>query len=427
MKIMNYSEYKKLKQAAQAEDTSAELIEKVGAIIQEVKTDGDKAIKKYTALYDGVELERLAVDKSAIETAWSSLDRKILDAMKFSAHNIKTFAKRQLQQLKDFKIEIQKGVWAGQRVAPIHRAAIYVPGGRFSLPSSALMGLIPAKVAGVKELYVFTPPQKNASVDSAILTASKMLDVKKVYAVGGVQAVAAAAYGTEAIPKMDIIVGPGNRYVTEAKRQVYGDIGIDFIAGPSEVVIVADDTANPDYIAADLLAQAEHDPDTIPILITISQELAGIVKKKIYERLAMLKIQNIAEQSVTNNGKIILCDELIQCIEVTNDLAPEHLELHGASSIKRQDEFTNFGSLFLGENSMESLGDYTAGINHILPTGGAARYTSGLSVMNFVRLQTILEVSREGLKQIGDAAVSLGDFEGLEAHAKSVRSRVKVE
>ncbi len=401
-----------------------EEIESVKRVIADVKANGDEAVKKWTKEFDGVEPENLRVKNKEILTAVRDLAPDQTDALKKAAENIRIFAEKQFEQFLDFEFEIQPGVFTGQRVEPIRRVGVYCPGGSYPLPSSVLMGAIPARVAGVEEIVLCSPPTYNGSIHPAILAAAVICDIEEIYQIGGVQAIAAMAFGTESMRPVDKIVGPGNKFVTAAKKEVFGIVGIDFIAGPTELLIIADDSANPVFIAADLLGQAEHDVNAEPILITTSRKLAEKVSREIQNQLQKLKTRAHAEISVEKNGLIILTDSLEQACEIANRKAPEHLELQVEETEKYAEKLKNFGSLFIGKLAAEVLGDYSGGLNHTLPTNTTARYTGGLSVKDFLKIQTTLKVNSEGLDSIGNVAVKMGEMEGLDGHAKSVRVRL---
>ena len=403
-------------------------LEEIGAvqnIISEVRRTGDRAIKKYTLKFDGVELEQFKLSALDIEQAYHQFDNEMTASLQLAASNIEWFASKQREQLTDFDYEILPGVVTSQRVIPIERVGVYTPGGSYPLPSTVLMCCIPARVAGVKEIAVFSPPTHNGSIHPAIVVAADICQVEEIYRIGGVQGIAAMAYGTETIKRVDKIVGPGNQFVAAAKKLVYGAVGIDFIAGPTELMIIADDSANPAFIAADLLAQAEHDVNAIPILITFSPELADRVNQQIEKQLLNLPTADIARQSLNNNGIIILVDMIDDAFDIANKKAPEHLELQLEYADDFAERLHNYGSLFIGSFSAEALGDYSSGLNHTLPTNGCARYTGGLSVKDFLKFQTTLEVTHEGLSAIDQTAIDLGRMEGLEGHARSVEARMK--
>ena len=400
-----------------------EEIESVRKIIKDVKKSGDKALKKYTKQFDQVELKEIKVSIEEIENAYKNATKEEIEAIKKAAENIKDFARKQKEQFKDFEFEIKKGVFTGQTIKPIKRVGIYVPGGNFPLVSTLLMCGIPAQVAGVSEIAVSSPPTFKGSIHPLILSVAYMLKIKEIYKLGGAQGIAALACGTETVKSVDKIVGPGNKYVQFAKKEVMGKVGIDFIAGQTEIMIIADKTSEPKIIASDLLSQAEHDVDASPILATTSEQLANLVLNELKAQLDLLDTKLLAEKSLDSNGLIILLDNIEEGIELANRRGPEHLELQTKSAEKHADKLHNYGSLFIGKYSAEALGDYSSGLNHTLPTNTTSRYTGGLSVKDFLKIQTTLRVSKEGLAEIGPAAEKLAEIEGLDAHAKSIRSR----
>ncbi|MDZ7400627.1 MAG: histidinol dehydrogenase [candidate division KSB1 bacterium] len=402
-----------------------EEIDSVRQIIDAVKANGDAAIKKYTAQFDGVALEQFLVTEAEIKNAYQQMTKEELAAIKSAAENIERFAIKQKESLTDFEFEIQNGVFAGQKVIPIERVGVYAPGGSYPLPSTVLMCAIPARVAGVDEIVLCSPPRHSGTIHPAILVAADICKIDKIYKIGGVQAIAAMAFGTETIQRVDKIVGPGNKYVALAKKMVYGAVGIDFIAGPTELLIIADEQANPEFIAADLLGQAEHDVDAVPILVTTSLELAHAVNHELQRQIASLPTADIAQKSLDNNGKIILVESLAEAFMIANKKAPEHLELQIQNAEKYINQLRNYGSLFIGPYSAEALGDYSSGLNHTLPTNDSARYTGGLSVKDFLKFQTTLRVTEQGLASIGSTAVALGKMEGLMGHARSIEIRMK--
>ncbi|MEE4311925.1 MAG: histidinol dehydrogenase [candidate division KSB1 bacterium] len=404
-----------------------EEIGSVGEIVADVQQHGDSAVKRYTERFDNVSLDIIEVDRTEMRAAGSALPKEDIAALKRTAASIRTFAEKQKEARVDFEYEIEPGVITGQKIVPIERAGIYTPGGRFPLPSTVLMCAIPAKVAGVQEVLLCSPPTHGGSIHPAILAAADLCEVDKVYRIGGVQAVAAMAYGTESVMPVDIIVGPGNKYVTAAKKLVYGTVGIDFIAGPTEVLIIADEWAREDFVAADLLAQAEHDTNAVPILVTDSYELANRVNAEIEKQLSRLNTAEIARISMENNGLIILVNHLDEAVEIANRKAPEHLEVQLNDPNLYLDALKNYGSLFIGVYSAEVLGDYSSGLNHTLPTNTTARYTGGLSVNNFLKTQTTLRITKKGLHAIGPTAERLGHMEGLSGHANSTRVRLDSE
>jgi histidinol dehydrogenase len=401
-----------------------EILPKVYEILDDIKKKGDEAVKEYTEKFDKVKLAELRINDNEIKEAYKALDKDTIEAIEYSAANIKKFAKKQLECFRDFEYEIEPGVFTGQKIIPIERVGVYVPGGRFPLVSTLLMGALPAQVAGVKEIAVFSPPTHNSSLHPAILVAADKIGIKEIYKVGGVQSIGAMAYGSESIKKVDKIVGPGNKYVAFAKKVVYGITGIDFIAGPTEVLIIADKFANPEFIACDLIAQAEHDIDAEPILITDSEELAKAVIEKVNNNLQTLETKEIAKVSLERNGKIILVKDIKDSIEIANRKAPEHLEIQLKDTEYFIKNLKNYGTLFIGENSAEVLGDYSSGLNHTLPTNYSSRYTGGLSVKDYIKIQTTLRVEKNSLGKIGIAAKNLANIEGLMGHKKSIEVRM---
>ncbi|MFH1255695.1 MAG: histidinol dehydrogenase [Candidatus Diapherotrites archaeon] len=395
---------------------------KAREIVETVRKNGDKALIAFTKKFDGVDLagKGLRVKEKEFAEAMARVSRKEVSMIKRAAKNIEKFHKQQM--VKGWKIEIERGITAGQLVKPIESAGVYVPGGRFPLASSLLMGVIPAKVAGVKEIIVCTPPQKDGKVNAIILAAARVLGIKKVFKAGGAQAIAAMAYGTKTIPKVNKIVGPGNVFVTAAKKLVYGDVGIDFIAGPSEVGILAGGKANAAFIAADMLAQAEHDELAKSILVTDSRELAVKVKREIGKQIKGLKTRETAAKSLARNGKIFLVKNMNEGVKAINAIAPEHLVFLAEKKYLKSVE--NAGSIFIGAYSPVSAGDYASGTNHVLPTGGFAKARGGLSVLDFLKLQSFQELSKKGLERIGKTVEGLAELEGLDAHSKAVKKRL---
>jgi len=403
----------------------------VQKIIEDVRNNGDSAIKSYTKKFDNISLDKFIVTKEEIKNAYRSVDKETIKALKFAKENIELFAKQQLKQFKGARkseifgttfcgFEIKKdGFVIGQKVIPIEKIGAYVPGGNYPLPSTALMCIVPAKVAGVKEIICCSPKIKNATI-----VAADIAGADKIFKIGGVQAIAAMAYGTDQIPKVDKIVGPGNVYVTSAKKEVYGDVGIDFLAGPSEIMVIADELADPEIIAADLLAQLEHDINARAFLVTNSNAIINETKKEINKQLKSLDTKNLINQSL-KNFKIIKIKNIDESIKITNEIAPEHLELQIRNPERLIEKLRNYGSLFIGNYSAEAFGDYCAGTNHVLPTRGGARFTSGLSVRDFIKLQTYQKIDFKGAKKLSPAALKLSKIEGLAAHKKSVEVRLK--
>jgi len=420
MKIMPLQRYRPRKLASE----SLAARQTVQGIITAVKLRGDAALKEFSRRYDTMAPKSFPVPPADIRMAVKSCAPDLRNAVKLAVSNLRCFAGRQKKQYRDFNLQIRAGVLAGQRVLPISRVGIYVPGGRFPLSSSLLMAAVPAQVAGVREIAVFSPPGADGRVAPAILAAAGLLGLDEVYALGGAQAIAAMAYGSESIRPVHKIVGPGNLYVNLAKLAVYGQVGIDLPAGPSEIVILADDSAKPDIIAADLLAQAEHDPLAVAVLITTAEKFAQSVRAQVRKQLRLLPPTSPAHDSIRNQGAILLASSLEKAVDFINQLAPEHLELQVRKPKQWARRCTAFGSLFVGPYSAEALGDYSSGVNHILPTAGAARFSGGLSVRDFLRLATTLEVKRKGLQTIGPVGRRLAAAENLDAHARSLALRL---
>ena len=396
----------------------------VSAIIDRVRQDGDRALKEYGKTFDGVDLDDLKVSDDAIRKAKAQLPQTLLDDIAFSIERIKAFAEAQRGTLTEFEKEMIPGVYLGQRVIPIDAVGAYVPGGRYPLLSSAQMAIIPAKVAGVETIRVCTPPTKDGEIHPAVLYAAHLSGADEIFRVGGAQAIAALAYGTESIKPVNKITGPGNRFVTEAKRQVSGTVGIDLLAGPSEVLVVADETAKASFVAADLLAQAEHDVDTRVILVTTSRELADQVLNELEEQLQTLPTAKVARSAWERRGQLIVTDTLEEAIEITNDLAPEHLHVQIQNARAHTNEFRNYGSLFLGENASVVYADKVCGTNHILPTLGAAKYTGGVWVGTFLKVVTHQWIDQEGIKVLAEHCVRQTEREGLIGHQRSANIRL---
>ena len=393
----------------------------VADIIKNVKENGDAALKEYSAKFDGVCPENLRVTQEEIDAAYENEDKALIETLEIAKKNIWTFHEKQLRS--GFEIKGENGTVSGQKITPIEKVGIYVPGGTASYPSTVLMNAIPAKIAGVKEIIMVTPPDKQGNIPSAILCAAKVAGVDTIIKTGGAQAVAALAYGTESVPKADKVVGPGNVFVATAKRMLYGLVDIDMIAGPSEILVLADGTCNPVYVAADLLSQAEHDKLASAVLVTDSEELAYAVSEELERQIPLLPRQEIARASIDTNGKIIIAKNLEQGIEIANEIAPEHLEVCVDDPFALLDKIKNAGSIFLGKNTPEALGDYLAGTNHTLPTSGTARFSSPLSVDDFVKKSQYIYYTKEALGQVKDNIVLFANREGLHAHGKSAAIR----
>ena len=395
----------------------------VADIIKNVRARGDAALKEYTLRFDKVELCDLRVSKSEIEEAFNKTEPEFIRILNRAAENIRAFHRRQVRN--SFVINDEDGVVMGQKVIPMDSVGLYVPGGTAAYPSTVLMDSIPAKLAGVKQLVMVTPPSRDGSVNPSILAAAKIAGVDSIYKIGGAQAIAALAYGTESVPNVDKIVGPGNAFVAEAKKQVYGQVSIDMIAGPSEIMIVSDEKSRPDVLAADLLSQAEHDKMASAVLVTNSIELAKAVQTEIEKRIPTLERAEIARVSIDNNGKIIVTDSLPEAFEVANRLAPEHLEMCVDEPFAYLDKIRHAGSVFMGRNCPEALGDYMAGPNHTLPTGGTARFSSPLSVDDFVKKTQFTYFTTEALARLNKDVAYFARKEGLTAHALSALIRTE--
>ena len=397
----------------------------VKQIIQEVIARGDAALFEYCERFDKAKLTALEVTAEEIEEAFAAVKPELVRILEVAAANIHKFHQAQVRN--SFVINDCDGVVMGQKVIPMDRVGIYVPGGTAAYPSTVLMDSIPAKIAGCGEIVMVTPPGQNGKINPAILAAAKIAGIDRIFKLGGAQAVAALAYGTESVPKVDKIVGPGNAFVAEAKRQVFGQVAIDMIAGPSEILVVADSSANPAYVAADLLSQAEHDKLASAVLVTDSMELAQKVQQQVEVQLEQLRRKEIARASIDNNGKIIVADTLNAAIEIANAIAPEHLELCVDNPFDYLDKIRHAGSIFMGRYCPEALGDYLAGPNHTLPTSGTARFSSPLSVDDFVKKSQYTYYTPEALKKVARDVAYFAETEGLTAHARSAVIRLEEE
>lgn len=395
----------------------------VAEILATVRARGDAALKEYCLKFDGAALDSLAVSEAEIEAAMAAVEPEFIEILKKAAANIRHF--HSAQKRNSFIINDKPGVVIGQKVIPVDRAGLYVPGGTAAYPSTVLMDAIPAKIAGCKEVVIVTPPARDGSVNPAILAAARIAGVDRIFKVGGAQAIAALAFGTESIPKVDKIVGPGNAFVAEAKKQVFGTVSIDMIAGPSEILIIADSGSNPKHLAADLLSQAEHDKLASAVLITDSEALAQAVSAEIEAQLPLLEREEIARASIDQNGKIIVCKDIASAIAVSNEIAPEHLELCLDNPFDYLDSVRHAGSVFMGRHCPEALGDYFAGPNHTLPTGGTARFSSPLSVDDFVKKMQYTYYTPAALGEVARDVAFFAGKEGLTAHAKSAVVRLE--
>ena len=395
----------------------------VAEIIRNVRERGDEALREYTEKFDHVKPDSLIVTETEMAEGLASVEPEFMAVLEKAAANIRKFHSRQVRN--SFIINDEDGIVMGQKVIPVDRAGLYVPGGTATYPSTVLMDVIPAKIAGVKEVILTTPPGKNGKINPAILAAAKVAGADRIVKAGGAQAIAALAYGTESVPKADRIVGPGNAFVAEAKRQVYGVVSIDMIAGPSEILVVADGKSNPAYLAADLLSQAEHDKVASAVLVTDSAELAEAVSREIEKQLPELERYEIARESIDRNGKIIVADDLKEAIRIANEIAPEHLELCVDNPFDYLDSIRHAGSIFMGRNCPEALGDYLAGPNHTLPTQGTAKFSSPLSVDDFVKKTQYTYFTKDALARVAEDVALFAEKEGLTGHAKSATIRTR--
>ena len=422
IKIMKYGEVSPEEIFSRVEPTF-NVTDIVSEIIANVRQNGDKALFEYCKKFDKAQLTSLQVTVEEIDEAVASVEPGFIEILEKAAANIRKFHTRQVRN--SFIINDEDGIVMGQKIIPVDRAGLYVPGGTAAYPSTVLMDSIPAKIAGVKELVMVTPPNAEGKVNPVILAAAKVAGVDKIFKVGGAQAVAALAYGTESIPRVDKIVGPGNAFVAEAKRQVFGQVSIDMIAGPSEILIIADGKSNPRHLAADLLSQAEHDKLASAVLVTDSYELALAVQAELENQIPLLERSEIARASIDNNGKIIVADNLKEVIEISNEIAPEHLELCLDNPFDYLDSIRHASSIFMGRNCPEALGDYFAGPNHTLPTSGMARFSSPLSVDDFIKKTQYTYYTRDALARVAKDVATFATAEGLTAHAKSALIRTE--
>ncbi len=422
IKILNYNEVSSSEIFARSE-AIVNVEDIVTEIIDNVRKKGDKALYEYCEKFDKAKLTSLEVSEEEIDEAFSLVDEKFIEIIKKAKENIVAFHEKQKRN--SFIINETEGVVVGQKIIPIDKVGLYVPGGTAAYPSTVLMDSIPAKIAGVKEIVMVTPPNSEGKVNPVILAAAKIAGVDKIFKVGGAQAVAALAYGTESIPAVHKIVGPGNAFVAEAKRQVFGKVSIDMIAGPSEILVVADSSCNPKFVAADLLSQAEHDKMASAVLVTDSMDLAKAVSDELEAQIPQLSRCDIARASIDNNGKIIVADNLKVVIDIANEIAPEHLELCVDNPFDYLDSIRHAGSIFMGKNCPEALGDYFAGPNHTLPTSGTAKFSSALSVDDFIKKTQYIYYTKDALEKVGRDVAYFAEKEGLTAHAKSAVIRLE--
>ncbi|UMZ73590.1 histidinol dehydrogenase [Natranaerofaba carboxydovora] len=404
-----------------------EIKNSVAEIIEKVKTKKDNGLVELIEKYDGIKLkpENLRLSKEDITKAYEEVDDETINKIKFAASQISFFSKNQLECLKPLHCQNIEGVELGHKIIPIESCGCYVPAGRYPLPSSALMSIIPARTAGVKRIAACAPPSKtHGTIHPIVVVAMDIAGADEIFMMGGAQAIATYAYGTSSIPPVDMIVGPGNTFVTEAKRQVSGDVGIDMLAGPSEVLIIADELADPNLVAIDLLAKCEHDPDSVAILVTTSQELIDNVKNEFAKELESLETKEVIKESWEKYGVVKLVDDLDEAAEYSNKIAPEHLQVITENDDELIEKLTNYGSLFIGPNSPVAFGDYVSGTNHILPTGTGARFTNGLWVGKFLKVLSYQKITERGAKKLANACMHLAEMEGLYAHKKSAEYRI---
>jgi histidinol dehydrogenase len=421
MKIVKVNDLISIKRSIESGTT--EQLAVVKNIISDIRSSGDNALRDYTEKFDRVKLDSFLVTESEINEAYRKVDSEFISIVREAAENIKSFHERQLRP--SWMTTEENGSILGQKITPLDSVGVYVPGGTAAYPSSVLMNVIPAKVAGVKRIVMVSPPDSEGILPAAVLVAAKEAGVEEIYKVGGAQAIGALAYGTESIKPVDKITGPGNIFVALAKREVFGDVDIDMIAGPSEIAIIADDTARPDEIAADLLSQAEHDPRACSVLVTPSMKLAEEVAGEVEKQLAILPRKDIASQSIEDFGVIYVTSSIEEAVETVNQLAPEHLEILTENGIELLGKIRHAGAIFIGRYSSEPVGDYFAGPNHVLPTNGTARFSSPLNVDDFQKKSSVIIYSEKALKDNGEKIAKFARMEGLEAHARAVELRLK--
>jgi len=421
MRILKVNELVSIKRSIEAGTSEQQAV--VKKIIKEIRYRGDEALREFTKKFDRVNLPSFSVSEKEIEDAYGEVEEQLITIICEAADNIRTFHEKQLRP--SWMTTEENGTILGQKITPLDSVGVYVPGGTAAYPSSVLMNVIPAKVAGVKRIVMVSPPDSDGKLPAAVLVAAKEAGVKEIYKVGGAQAIAALAYGTESITSVDKITGPGNIFVALAKREVFGDVDIDMIAGPSEIAILADETARADEVAADLLSQAEHDPQACSVLVTPSMELAEKVSEEVEKQLALLPRREIAARSIADFGVIYVTTDLDEAVETVNQLAPEHLEIITENAMELLGRIRHAGAIFVGRYSSEPVGDYFAGPNHVLPTNGTARFSSPLNVDDFLKKSSVIVYSERALKGNGAKIAAFARAEGLEAHARAVEIRLK--
>jgi len=423
MEILSYDKKNLSEIVKRSEEDIDNVLDIVSEILKDIKENGDESVLKYTEKFDNVKVNDLKVSKEEIKNSYSKLDTSLITALKKAGKNIEKFHKEQIPQ--EWSVTIEEGIEAGQLIRPINTVGCYIPGGRAAYPSSILMTVIPAKIAGVERIICCSPPQEDGKIMDAILVAADIAGADEIYKVGGAQAIGALAYGTKTIPKVEKIVGPGNIFVTGAKKLVYGEVDIEFEAGPSEVLVIADETANPKYIAYDILSQAEHDPNSPCCLVTHDESLAIKTKDEIKNKTKSAKRKEIIEESLKKYGKIVLTKTIEESIEVANAYAPEHLIITTKNDEEVLKSINNAASIFLGNYSPVAAGDYGSGTNHVLPTAGGAKMYSGLSTESFIKKPTVQTITKEGLKSLEEIVIPIAEYEGFYAHADSVKVRLK--
>lgn len=423
MELLRYEDIDLSQTVKRSEEDVNNVLDTVSDILKNVRQNKDQSLKDYTQKFDKVIIDNLKVTDEEINEAYDTLDDNLLEALKKAAANIEKFHKQEIPE--EWNIEVREGITAGQIVRPINSVGCYIPGGRAAYPSSILMTVIPAKIAGVKKVVCVTPPQKDGKILDAILVAADIAGADEIYKVGGAQAIAGLAYGTESIPQVEKIVGPGNIFVTAAKKLVYGQVDIEFPAGPSEVLILADESANPEFLATDILAQAEHDPNASCFLVTDSKDLAIKTDEFVKQLTEIAPRREIIEESLSKSGKIIITNNFEEAIHVTNEYAPEHLIISTKDDDETLSHVNNAGSIFLGSYSPVAAGDYGSGTNHVLPTGGGAKMYSGLSTEAFIKKPTVQRITKDGLKELSKTSVPIAEYEGFYEHAKSFKTRLR--
>ncbi|WP_040204153.1 histidinol dehydrogenase [Neobacillus jeddahensis] len=421
MKIVKVDEQVSIKRSIEA--GTSEQLASVKEIISEVRRRGDEAVREFTEKFDRVRFSAFSVTDQEIEAAYADVNQQCIEIVREAAQNIRSFHEKQLRP--SWMTTEENGTVLGQKITPLDSVGVYVPGGTAAYPSSVLMNVVPARVAGVKRIVMVSPPDATGTIPAAVLVAAKEAGVEEIYKVGGAQAIAALAYGTETIAPVDKITGPGNIFVALAKREVFGDVAIDMIAGPSEIAVLADDTAQANEVAADLLSQAEHDPRACSVLVTPSLRLAEEVAQEVEKQLALLPRKDIAARSIADYGAIYVTEDLDEAVEIVNQLAPEHLEIMTENAIELLGKIRHAGAIFIGRYSSEPVGDYFAGPNHVLPTNGTARFSSPLNVDDFQKKSSVVMYSQTALKENGAKIAAFARIEGLEAHARAVEMRLK--